>query len=131
MNPSKLVAYNTDKFDVFNPKVTMDYKLITPQDNCNKCKYVCHAGLYNDMGHATSYFNWETEKPHNYIQYEKNIRELIYRYSDNFIKDEFIKPDGAKYHIRVFRTKNKNKWLNILRLYLNNDTFVRMDFNKV
>ena len=131
MNPSKLVAYNIDKFDVFNPKVTMDYKLIAPKDNCTKCKYVCHAGLYNDMGHAIPFCNWETNNPPNYKEYEKNIEQLIYRYSDNFIEDEFVKPEGSEFHIRLFKTKNKNKWLNIMRLYLNNDTFVRIDFNKV
>ena len=131
MNPNNLIAHNVDKFDVFNPKVTMDYKLITPSTNNKKCKYVCHAGLYNDMGHAMPFVNWETEKPPNYKDYEKNIEQLIYRYNDNFIKTVYHKPEGAEYHIVLYEPKNKNKWLNIMRLYLNCDTFVRMDFNKV
>lgn len=129
MNPNSLVA-KIDKFDQFNPKVTMSYKLITPQNNTQKYPYVCHVTMYNDMGHVRPFLKWENGvKPEGVEKYEDNIKEIVYRYWDNFIEDVFIKGENSGVVIRSYKAKNKNKWLNIMRFYLNYDTFVRVDFN--
>ena len=116
-----------------NNNKSMNYKFITPQTNNVKCKYVCHAGLYNDMGHATAYCDWENKiKPSNYLDYEENIKNIVYSQSYKFVKDVIVQPPGSQFSIMTFEPKQKvNKWANIVRFYINGDTFVRIDFNKI
>jgi len=78
------------------------------------------------MGHFTMFCNWENNlKPNDYKKIEKQIEEIACDYYDDYCASYTTK-SGA----HLFKGKHENRELNILRFYLGNDIFVKMDYNK-
>ena len=103
----------------------IDYKVITPQTNNKLCKYVCHVRTFSDMGHLAVSFEWENSiKPTNSKEYEKNIERIVCEHFDEY-GTGYTANNGAY----LFKGRYSNKQRNIMRFYLNGDTFVRADYN--
>lgn len=120
------MQFDSDFMNYSAPRsLNIDYKVITPQTNNKLCKYVCHTRTFSDMGNLVVSFEWDNGiKPTNSKEYEKNIQKVVLEHFGEY-GTGYTTESGAY----LFKGKHPNKQRNIMRFYLNGDTFVRADYN--
>ena len=120
------MQFDSDFMSYCGPRtLNIDYKVVTPQTNNKFCKYVCHTRTFSDMGHLAVSFTWENNiKPNNSKEYEEHIEKIVIEHFREY-GTGYTTKSGAY----LFKGRYPNNQQNIMRFYLNNDTFVRADYN--